>query len=70
MSIDLLSDAVAAIIENADELKAQPNLDDVAFGQLVGYAEALCIIQDICSLDEQKKLGLDFDVDARYLIEK
>lgn len=68
MSNDALKDVVAAIIESADEVKQNASQDLMDFGQLLAYAEALCIIQDACDPDVLKKIGLDFDVDGRYLI--
>ena len=68
MSNDALKDVVAAIIESADVVKQNASQDLMDFGQLLAYAEALCIIQDACDPDVLKKIGLDFDVDGRYLI--
>lgn len=68
MSNDTLKDVVAAIMESADEVKQNASQDPMDFGQLLAYAEALCIIQDACDPDVMKKIGLDFDVDGRYLI--
>ncbi len=37
--------------------------DPMVFGKLLGYAEALSIIQSACT-GEWKKFGLDYDIDA------
>jgi len=70
MPIYLIADVVATLIEYADELKAKSNLDAVEFGTLLGYAEALSIIHDVCSPEQLEELGLNFDVDARYFLPK
>lgn len=68
MSLDMLKDAVAAIIAAADEVKQEGAKDHMAFGQLLAYAEALCILRDACDPTILTEIGLDFDIDARYLI--
>ena len=68
MSIDALRDVVLSIIASADEIKQKGALDCMDFGQLLAYAEALCIIQDMCNPDVLERIGLNFDVDKRYLI--
>lgn len=67
MSLDRLADVVASIIEAAEEVKNKDNQDAQDYGQLLAYAEALSIIRDSCALDDLKKIGLDFDIDERYL---
>lgn len=67
MSIDMLKDVVAAIMAEADEIRRKPVRDNLDFGQLLAYAESLCIIKDACGPDEVEKIGLGFDIDARYL---
>ncbi len=69
MSLDMLKDAVAAIIAAADEVKQEGEKEDnMAFGQLLAYAEVLCILRDACDPTVLAEIGLDFDIDARYLI--
>lgn len=67
MSLDRLADVVASIIEAAEKVKNKDNQDAQDYGQLLAYAEALSIIRDSCALDDLKKIGLDFDIDERYL---
>lgn len=68
MTNNMLADVVSAIIEAADEVKKKTNQDDQDFGQLLAYAEALSIIQDACTTEGLKEIGLDFDIDKRYLL--
>lgn len=67
MNENLMLEIVGGIMEAADELLAVVNRNDVENGQLMAYAESLCIIQDALSGYDLKKYGLDFDVDAKYL---
>lgn len=67
MNENLMLEIVGGIMEAADELLAVENRNDVENGQLMAYAESLCIIQDALSGYDLKKYGLDFDVDAKYL---
>jgi len=67
VTINTLQEIVENIVELADELKAQESLSDMDYGQLLAYAESLTIIKDMCDEDEQEAVGLDFDIDARYL---
>lgn len=59
------------IIENikeaADELKEQKTRTKVEYGELLAYAESLTIIKDACAGYDLKELGLDFDIDEKYL---
>ncbi len=67
MSLDRLADVVASIIEAAEEVKNKDNQDAQDYGRLLAYAEALSIIHDSCDSDDLEKIGLNFDVDERYL---
>lgn len=67
MSLDMISDVVAEIMKAADEVKAKKDLDAQDYGRLLAYAEALSIIRDACDTDDLEKIGLDFDIDKRYL---
>lgn len=67
ISKERMADIVASIMEDADEIKAQGNNDAQDFGQLLAYAEALSIIRDACDPDDLATIGLDFDIDKRYL---
>lgn len=39
----------------------------VEYGELLAYAESLSIIKDACSGYDLAELGLDFDIDLKYL---
>lgn len=66
-----MSDGVLIeIIENIKEAAAErkkEKIDDVGYGELIGLAESLSIIQDACAGYDLKSLGLDFDIDKTYL---
>lgn len=64
---DIIKDAVALIKEYAQELSQKEHRDAVESGELIGYAEALSVLQDACSPDMRREIGLDFDIDAVYL---
>ena len=66
MNKDILSEIVENIIEAADEIKQQSNTE-LHYGQLLAYAECLCIIKDSCAGYDVEEIGLDFDIDKRYL---
>lgn len=63
-----LIEIVDGIKEAADEMKGKGKLSDMDFGQLLAYAEALSIIRDACDPDDLATIGLDFDIDKRYLL--
>lgn len=67
MTLSMLSDVVASIVESADEVKSKKNQDAQDYGQLLAYAEALSIIRDACDKNELVAIGLDFDIDKRFL---
>ena len=67
ISKERMADIVAAIMEDADEIKAKFNQDSQDYGQLLAYAEVLTIIRDACDPDDLQSIGLAFDIDARYL---
>lgn len=67
VSKERMSDIVASIMEDADEIKAKGSKNAQDFGQLLAYAEALSIIRDACDPDDLATIGLDFDIDKRYL---
>ena len=64
---DIIKDAVVLIKEYAQELSQKEHRNDVESGELIGYAEALSVLQDACSPDMRREIGLDFDIDAAYL---
>lgn len=68
MNVNLMRDIVSGIVEAADELLAKKDRDLVEQGQLIAYAESLCIIRDAYAGYDLDKIGLDFDIDARYLV--
>ena len=67
MSIELLIEAIESIKESADELKRKKNRDEVEYGELLAFAESLSIIKGAFAGYDLEKLGLDFDIDAKYL---
>lgn len=67
MEIHKLKEIVEEIVHAADETKNQNHVDEMNYGKLLAYAEALSIIRDICDEDEKKATGLTFDIDKRYL---
>ena len=70
MNENLMREIVENIVEQADELlaKGKGKLNMVEKGQLLAYAETLSIIQDALSGYDLARVGLDFDVDTKYLI--
>ena len=67
MGIDYrLGSIIEFILEVANE-----RLDEVPSprvnGELIGYAEALKIIQEQLTDDERKRFKLDFDIDKKYM---
>ena len=66
MSNDRLYDIVTAIVESADEIKGKAKADAQDYGQLLAYAESRSIIRDAYDGD-LSEIGLNFDIDKRYL---
>lgn len=60
-------EVVECITELADEMKNKTDKDDLDNGQLIAYAEVLSIIKSACAGYDLKGLGLDYDIDKRYL---
>lgn len=67
MSNEMLADVVAAIVEAADEIRVKETRDSLDYGQLLAYAETLSIIRDACDPSILDRIGLEFDIDKRYL---
>lgn len=67
MTENTIKEIVEGIKEAADEILEQEKRDSQDYGQLLAYAEALSIIRDACGPDAHSKIGLDFDIDAKYL---
>lgn len=69
MTENQLKEIVENIKEAADELneKGRENMDIFEKGQLIAYAEALTIIHDAVSETDLKTIGLDFDIEKKYL---
>lgn len=65
---NILMESIENIVEAADELRAKNGLNEVEYGQLIAYAECLCIIRDACDRDELETFGLSFDIDRKYLV--
>ena len=68
MIVNMLREIVEGIVEAADELWDKKDRDLVEQGQLIAYAESLSIIRDAYAGYDLKEIGLDFDIDARYLL--
>lgn len=67
MNENLTREIVEGIMEAADELLAVENRNEIQQGQLLAYAESLSIIRDALAGYDLASVGLDFDIDARYL---
>lgn len=67
MNENLLKEIVENIVEAADALREKKEKDLLEQGQLLAYAEALTVIQDAMAGYDLGAVGLDFDVDERYL---
>lgn len=67
MNENLTREIVEGIMEAADELLAVENRNEIQQGQLLAYAESLSIIRDALAGYDMASIGLDFDIDARYL---
>lgn len=68
MNKNLMREIVEGITGAADELLEKKDRDLVEQGQLIAYAEALSVIRDACAGYDLAEIGLDFDIDAKYLI--
>ncbi len=62
-----MKEIIESIKENADELKSKEVLNEVEFGELLGYMEALTIIKGACAGYDVEALGLGFDIEKEYL---
>ena len=61
-----LGSIIEFILEVANErLKEAPS--PRVNGELIGYAEALIIIQEQLSDEERKRFNLDFDIDKKFM---
>ncbi len=67
MNKNIMTQIVEDIVEAADEIKRQESIDAQDYGELLAYAECLSIIRDACSAYNLSEIGLDFDIDKRYL---
>ena len=69
LNLHQLQEAVENMKEYADDLLSlgRENLDPVQTGQLIGIAEALQILRENMSRETRAAVGLDFDIDAKYL---
>lgn len=65
---NILNEILNEIKADADEVLKKEQKSDLEFGQLLAYSEALSIIRDAYSAYDLKDIGLDFDIDERYLI--
>ena len=67
ITINTLKEIIENIVANSDEIKKQIETDLMDYGKLLAYAESLSIISEMCDEEELEEIGLDFDIDARYL---
>lgn len=68
MNKNNIREIVEGILDAADELLEKPDRDLVEDGRLIAYAESLSIIRDACAGYDLREIGLDFDIDAKYLV--
>lgn len=68
MNNNIMLEIVEGITDSADELLEKKDRSDMEQGQLLAYAEALSIIRDAWAGNDLADIGLDFDIDSRYLI--
>lgn len=68
MNKNIMLEIVEGITDSADELLEKKDRSDMEQGQLLAYAEALSIIRDAWAGNDLADIGLDFDIDSRYLI--
>lgn len=67
MTDNMLAEVIESIVESADEIRSQETRSEQDYGKLLAYAEALSAIRDACDSEKLKVVGLDFDIDKRYL---
>lgn len=67
MNKNIAREIVEGIEEAADEILSKAEKSPMEQGQLIAYAESLCIIQDAFSGYDLSEIGLEYDVDAKYL---
>ena len=67
MDMNIMLQIVEYITKAADELLYKPDRNLLEEGKLIAYAEALCVIQDSLLGYDLSVIGMDFDVDKRYL---
>lgn len=68
MNKNIMLEIVEGIVDSADELLEKKDRSDMEQGQLIAYAESLSIIRDAWAGNDLADIGLDFDIDSRYLI--
>lgn len=68
MNKNIMLEIVEGITDSANELLEKKDRSDMEQGQLLAYAEALSIIRDAWAGNDLADIGLDFDIDSRYLI--
>ena len=67
MNKNLMREIPENIIDAADELLEKQEKDQLEQRELIAYAESLSIIRDACAGYELSEIGLDFDIDGKYL---
>ena len=67
MNSNLIKEIIENIMEAADEIKQNGAANDTEYGELLAYAESLSIIKDACAGYNLAELGIDFDIEEKYL---
>ena len=65
--LEMVKEIAQQIKEIADECNESYKNTDYENGRLISLCDALKIIQDAVGQENLKDIGLDFDVDAKYL---
>lgn len=63
-----ISEIVACVKEEIEELRAKGPLSEMEFGQLLAYVETLSIVQSACAGYDLNRIGLDFDIGNGRLV--
>ena len=56
---DIIKDACCTYQRICTGTQSKEHRDDVESGELIGYTEALSVLQDACSPDMRREIGLD-----------
>ena len=67
MNKNNIKEMVGNICEYIEELVEKDELNQVEYGELLGYTSALAVIKSACMGYDLSEIGLDFDIDEKYL---